>query len=64
MLDTTDALVILSGTIALVYITVGIPITEVLGFDLVKNIVTGIQLLNAVTSGTISTNIILLIILN
>lgn len=64
MLDTTDALVILSGTIAFVYITVGIPITEVLDFDLVRDIAAGIQPLNTVTSGTIGANIILLIILN
>lgn len=45
-------------------ITVGVPITEVLGFDPVGDIAAGVQSLNAVMSGTVGTNIILLIILN
>ena len=64
MLDTTDVIAILSGAIVLVYITVGVSIIEMLDFDPIKDITAGIQPLNAVTSDTIGTNIIMLIILN
>lgn len=48
----------------LAYITVDISITEVPDFDPIRDIATDVQPLNAVTSGTTGTNIILLIILN
>lgn len=58
------ALVVMVIVTYLFSITVGVPITEVLGFDPAGNIASGIQSLNAMMSGTVGTNIILLIILN
>ncbi|WP_166635753.1 hypothetical protein [Lactobacillus crispatus] len=41
----------------------GIPITQILGLDPVQNIVAGLQVLNAVFTGTNLTNLLLIIVL-